>query len=151
MRRRRRNEPTVWEATTGARVLTVASVVVCAVPALALSYFATVDGELLEAVVSVAVFLVGGAVALGWVFRSKVVCEPNELVVVNFLCERRINWGAIAGARPGYYGVVIELKDGRRVTATAVQKANASTWLGRRTRSDDLVDVITGRVHRRRF
>jgi hypothetical protein len=92
----------------------------------------------------------GAATAITYVHRSRVTCTPNELVIVNLLRERRLNWGAIASAEPGYWGVVIRTKDGRRVTATAVQKSNASTLLGRRTRSDDLVDVINERVSTRR-
>lgn len=142
-------EPVVWRTSPGAKVLVYAAVVVCAPAAVALGVGAASEGDVATAAWCIGLTLAVAATAIVYVHRVRVICSRDELVVVSLLRRRRLNWGAVASADSGFSGVAIHLKDGRQITASAVQKANASVWLGRRTRSDDLVDYINGRVARR--
>lgn len=103
---------------------------------------AAVVGALFAAVVC------GGpaAVAVVWVQRSRVVCASDAVEVVGLVTRRRIGWHEVVGATPGYWGLQIDLRDGSVVIAGAVQKANVSVWLGRRTRSDELAELIASRA-----
>ncbi|MEV4621025.1 hypothetical protein AB0J74_20230 [Asanoa sp. NPDC049573] len=47
-----------------------------------------------------------------------------------------------AGAKTGYGGLRIETRDGKAVTAWAVQKSNLANWRGRHTRADDVAATI---------
>lgn len=69
----------------------------------------------------------------------------DRLVIRNPFQVSDILWSNIEDFRPGYWGIVVMKKDGSSVTAMAVQKANASVWLGVETRADDVVDVLKQR------
>jgi Bacterial PH domain len=143
-------EPLEWRTSAGAKVLTYAAVLLCAPLGIGAAIAAAVEGDLAAAAWLAVAALAGSAAAIVYVRRVRVVCSSNDLLVVSLLRERRFNWGAIASAESGYFGVTVHLKNGRRVVATAVQKSNASTLMGRRAPSDDLVDYINDRVSRRR-
>ena len=131
------DERTEWRTSPGAKVAMYALVVPLVGLGGAAAAAAAAEGDVAVALWFCLMIVAGAATATTYAHRSRVTCTPNELVIVNLLRERRLNWGAIATAESGYWGVVIRLKNGRRVTATAVQKSNLSELLGRRTRSDD--------------
>jgi hypothetical protein len=43
---------------------------------------------------------------------------------------------------PGFYGLEIATRDGDLAIAWAVQRSNLTRWLKRRTRADDVADVL---------
>lgn len=85
-------------------------------------------------------------IALRYAFRARIVATDDALVVVGCLSERKIPWSNVVGADPGYSGITVHLRDGSAVVAGAVQKANVSGWLGRRTRADAVAASIRERA-----
>lgn len=105
------------------------------------------EGEALQgALFAVVAFGGPAAVAIVWVQRCRVVCSSDAVEVVGLVTRRRIGWHEVVGANPGYWGLQIHLRDGSVVVAGAVQKANVSVWLKRRTRSDELAELIEARA-----
>lgn len=108
---------------------------------------AAIEGEMLAGLLFAVVFCGGpAAAAVVWVHRSRVVCSAEGLEVVGLWSRRWIEWSRVCSASPGYWGVEVSLSDGSTVVAGAVQKANVSVWLGRRTRADEVADFINARV-----
>ena len=81
-------------------------------------------------------------------FVPFVALMPHDLIVQNRLSNTSIPYADIKGVSGGYYGLIIRLRQGRVVTAWAVQKSNAARWLNKRTRVDDVADAIMARVPR---
>ena len=75
-------------------------------------------------------------------FVAHVACMPEGLRVRNASSEVVIPWAEIVSVKPTYWGLWITERDGRIVTARAVQKSNAATWLRRRTRADRIAATI---------
>lgn len=92
------------------------------------------------------VAVVPAVVALLYAVRARIVALEDVLVVGGCMSERWIRWSDVVGAKPGYSGITIHLRDGSSVVASAVQKANVSVWLGRRTRADAVSAVIRERA-----
>ncbi|HEX6519721.1 MAG TPA: hypothetical protein VF070_06845 [Streptosporangiaceae bacterium] len=63
-------------------------------------------------------------------------------LVRNWFQRVTISLQDILDVRAGYSGVTIKSTGRRPVCASAVQKSNASTWLNRRTRADEVVETI---------
>lgn len=93
-----------------------------------------------------AFFLLPAAVGLRYALRARIVLTPDALVVVSTFSEHRFPWTDIRHAEPGYGGIHIHLRDGGTFLAGAVQKGNLWTWTGRRTRADELADLIIERA-----
>jgi hypothetical protein len=107
----------------------------------------TVGGEAIGPVAFVWLFLLAIAVcAWSWAFVPYVDLTLTEVIVQNRIRKTSLPYTAIREIRPGYYGLRFITNDGRALTAWAVQKSNAATWMHRRTRADDLADVIRGRL-----
>jgi len=124
---------------------------ILAVLGLSMTIAAASEGDIGAAAAIAFVFVIAPtAGALWYVQRCKVVCAPDGLEVVNVLRRRKVGWHELAHAQPGYYGVIIDLKGGRRIIASAVQKSNVSKATNKRTRADDLADLINRRVSGRR-
>ncbi len=104
--------------------------------------------DVLLAGVAFALFAAGGpaVLALLYAFRARIVATDDMLVLVGCLSERKIPWSDVVGAEPGYSGITVHIRDGPSVVAGAVQKANVSAWLGRRTRADAVADLIRERA-----
>jgi hypothetical protein len=88
----------------------------------------------------------GAAVLLSLLLavRPAVTLSETDVEVRNPLRTRRVPLAEVADAKTGYGGLRIEIRDGRAVTAWAVQKSNLASWTGRRTRADDVADAIAG-------
>ncbi|MEV0713812.1 PH domain-containing protein [Asanoa sp. NPDC050611] len=76
--------------------------------------------------------------------RPAVTLTETDVEVRNPLRTQRLPLADVADAKTGYGGLRIETRDGRAVTAWAVQKSNLANWTGRRTRADDVADAIAG-------
>lgn len=57
-----------------------------------------------------------------------------------------VPWHEVGRCAPSSLGLVIERTTGRPLVAWAVQKSNASRWLRRRTRADEVAAAIAGRA-----
>lgn len=82
-----------------------------------------------------------------WLMIIRPFIALNELGVLiqNPFCQMQLGWEEIAECWPGYFGVSFRTRQGRTVTAIAVQKENWATWLGKRTASDELCELIRHR------
>ena len=80
------------------------------------------------------------------ILRPWIATDSRGITIRNPLSKVRFEWDEILDCAPGYYGLTITAAGGLSVTAIAVQKANASTWTGKRTRSDELCDLIKDRA-----
>lgn len=78
--------------------------------------------------------------------RCRVVLEKDGVTIGRFLKGQSIRWSEIESASPSYFGIQIYKHDGSSVVCPAVQKSNLASWLGKRTRADDLADLITTRA-----
>ncbi|MEV4533118.1 PH domain-containing protein [Asanoa sp. NPDC049518] len=81
-------------------------------------------------------------VPLLFALRPAVTLTGTEVLVRNPLRTRRVPLAEITDAKTGYGGLRIETRDGRAVTAWAVQKSNVASWSGKHTRADDVADTI---------
>ena len=90
--------------------------------------------------------LIPAGIAVRYARRVRLIAGPDGLLVVNVFKERRLGWSEIESAIPGYHGISIQLHDGTTVVAGAVQKANLTEWLGRRTRADVVAECINERA-----
>ena len=81
--------------------------------------------------------------------RTRIEARPFGLVVINPIRTYIVPWDAVVQVEPGYSGLLI-IGGGRSVTAWAVQQANISEWLGRRSRSVRVAEEIlaAARLHR---
>ena len=79
-------------------------------------------------------------------YRAYVACTREGLRVRNAWEEFFVPWAEIASVKPTYWGLWIIKHDGKIVTARAVQKSNAATWLKRRTRADEVAEAIRERI-----
>ncbi|GAA1844969.1 PH domain-containing protein [Asanoa iriomotensis] len=81
--------------------------------------------------------------------RPAVTLTDTEVEVRNPLRTRRLPLGEVVDAKTGYGGLRIETRDGRAVSAWAVQKSNLASWSGRHTRADEVADAIRKAARRR--
>lgn len=98
--------------------------------------------------VVLALMLIGaGALFLLYALRSRIVLSPDALEIFSLASHHRIAWEDITGADPGYDGIDIAVEGGAVIGAGAVQKSNASRWLGRTdTRADRVAREIMDRA-----
>ena len=105
------------------------------------------EGAVLEGVLFVAAAFVAPAVgAVVWMRRSRIVCSDEGVEIVRLFTRDQYRWDQIVTASPGYAGTELVLSDGSKAVGAAVQKANLSVWLRRRTRADELADLINSRA-----
>lgn len=110
---------------------------------------ATSEGVWWQGVAFVLVFfLAPAAVGLLYALKARILVTPAALVVITTFAEHRFLWTDIRDAEPGYTGILLHLRDGGTFLAGAVQKANLSTWTGRRTPADELAELIVKRARR---
>ncbi|GIF65354.1 hypothetical protein Ais01nite_33890 [Asanoa ishikariensis] len=81
-------------------------------------------------------------VPLLFALRPAVILTGTDVEVRNPLRTRRVPLAEITDAKTGYGGLRIETRDGRAITAWAVQKSNVASWSGRHTRADEVADAI---------
>lgn len=98
--------------------------------------------------VSAAALVTVALIAAGYARRACIVADADGVEVVNLLRRERCAWHEILWAKPGYSGMVVQLRDGNIVEAMAVQKSNVSAWLRRSTRADAVAAQITERAAR---
>jgi hypothetical protein len=79
-------------------------------------------------------------------FRPHITVTSTGLVVQSPIQRANMKFADILWVRPGYYGLLIRTRDGRVVSAWAVQKSNAARWAKKRTRADDVADAIISRM-----
>jgi hypothetical protein len=75
-------------------------------------------------------------------FWTSLTLTDHEVIIRNLGWTRTVPLATVTRAQAGYGGIEIETSEGRHMTAMAVQKANLSMWLGRRTRADDVAEAI---------
>jgi Bacterial PH domain len=82
-----------------------------------------------------------------WLFvlRPWLSADDQGVTVRNPLSVRRLAYQDIIDVRPGYWGIAMRTQSGV-VIASAVQKANASKWLHRQTRADQVAKLIQDRA-----
>lgn len=98
-------------------------------------------GTLLFGVVMAAGFLRGT--------RMRIEVAQDGVTVFNYLSTRRVAWEDVVDVTADYYGLRLVLANGEVVTASGIAKPNWAVWLRRRTKVDDVVDVIREYVARR--
>jgi hypothetical protein len=74
--------------------------------------------------------------------RPFVSADTEGLRVQNPVRRFDLPWAEIAEVLPGYSGLEITTRDDEVVIAWAVQKSNLAGWLKRRTRADDVADLL---------
>jgi hypothetical protein len=136
-----------WRPSRGSRI----GLYLAAAGFLALGVFMVViaaeDGALVVGIgIGVVMGLLPAVVALRFARRIRLVAQEDALMVVSFANEKRLPWSDVVEAEAGYSGITIGLRDGTAVLSGAVQKANISTWFGRRTRADEVVEYINDRA-----
>jgi hypothetical protein len=134
----------VWRVRLAGRIAGVC-LVACWV---ALTVLVSVGGDVaLTAILSTTAL----CLALGvwrWVFVPSVTLGASTLIIINRVSGQTVPYSQIAHVSSGYHGIIVCKRDGSSVRAWAVQQGNLKRWLGRRTRSDDVVDAITLRLGR---
>jgi len=81
-----------------------------------------------------------------WAYVPKISLVEDGVDVRNRVSTRFVPYGQIDSATPGWGGIRLRTKSGETVVMFAVQKANASNWLHRRTRADVVCEEIMIRV-----
>ena len=74
---------------------------------------------------------------------------PDGLEIRNGLSTRFVTWRQIERCIPGYGGLWLMLNDGQRQRIWAIQKSNLMTWTNRRTRADEVAELIELRAQLR--
>jgi Bacterial PH domain len=79
----------------------------------------------------------------GWRYglRPCIVANDEGLIVRNPWRLYHLSWSDILDIQPGYSGLVIKTRWGE-IDAWAVQRAEIATWIGKRTRSDNIAEEI---------
>ncbi|WP_149825830.1 hypothetical protein [Streptomyces tailanensis] len=75
-------------------------------------------------------------------FWTSLTLTDHEVIIRNLGWTRTAPLATVTRAQAGYSGIEIETSESRHMTAMAVQKANLSVWLGRRTRADEVAEAI---------
>ena len=133
-----------WQVRPVARWAGWASVIAGLVTPLAVSVysFATMGWQGATALPS---FVLGGLFALGgWRFAlvPQITADESGIVVDNPFGRTVVSWDDVADVVPGYGGLAVRRRGGRAVVAWAVQKANASKWIHKRTRADEVAEAL---------
>jgi hypothetical protein len=90
-------------------------------------------------------FVFGGLLVLsGWRFLviPSIAVEDEGIAVQNPFSRGVVPWNDVVEVVPGYSGLVIRRRSGPPTVAWAVQKANAATWLKKRTRAEEVAETL---------
>jgi hypothetical protein len=88
------------------------------------------------------------AIVLLMTLRPRIEAQSDGLRITNPLRTYSVRWDEVRDITPGYWGLQIELSDGRLITAFAAQKSNWSSWRHRSTRADDIAAELLRRAGR---
>lgn len=108
-------------------------------------YLLTVDDRTGTDVIVAVVFVLLGALGVAIVARARITVTPNQVSYRNLFRTFVIDKREVLAVDAGYWGITIETRDRREPLshcAIAVQKSNAASATGIRTRADDVVDAI---------
>jgi hypothetical protein len=131
----------VWRVRPGGRIAAVCLVGLWA----SISGLITAGGGVTVGVIVMlwAATLIVGLGVWRWAFVPKVELTRENLLVQNpFGHVAVIPYTKISGAQVGYSGIMVQMRDGSRVLAWAVQKSNMARWAKKRSRADDVADAI---------
>ncbi len=81
--------------------------------------------------------------------RMRIEIADDGVTVFNYIGTRRVAWTEITEVTADYYGLRLLLANGQIVTASGLAKPNWAAWLNRRTKVDDVADLIRAEVERR--
>jgi hypothetical protein len=84
--------------------------------------------------------------------RARLVAEESGLKVINYLRTYSLRWEEIRGFRvagASYWGISIDLRDGRTINANAVQKSNLMVMLNVPRRADHVVAELNDGLWKR--
>ncbi len=98
-----------------------------------------------ERLIGAVCILVGAMYPWFMTARVRLAVGDNLVVVRNPFRSTVIRLEEISDVQPEYEGLKIRTADGRSVTALAVQRWNLSLFLGRRSRADQVADLIRKR------
>jgi hypothetical protein len=97
---------------------------------------------------------IGLALVAAYGYRGGVVpsieATEQEINIRNPLGRRKIPWSDVVEVSPSAWGLRITLRDGTSPVGWAVQKSNWSIWNNRRTRADNVAQILTREAHRRK-
>ncbi|WP_052668995.1 PH domain-containing protein [Nitriliruptor alkaliphilus] len=102
---------------------------------------AAAGDELVLAVALSLIWLAGSAVVYRAYVVARVEASPAGVRVVNPFATHELSWPDIEQISSERY-LMLHRADGSRVTAWAVQAANAARMAGRRSRADDVADRL---------
>lgn len=96
--------------------------------------------------------LYGIAFAAGFLRGTRMRVEVAEegITIFNYLSTRRAAWEEIVAVTADYYGLRVVLANHEVITASGLARPNWAAWLRRRTKVDDVVEVIQEELARRR-
>jgi hypothetical protein len=80
--------------------------------------------------------------------RPFVSAGPEGVHVQHPLRRYDPSWAEVTEVQPGYHGLEITTRADEIVVAWAVEKSNLTRWLQRRTRADDVAEVLQQSVER---
>lgn len=95
------------------------------------------------------VVVVNGVVAAAawrWSGYPLVAASDAGLTIRNPLRTLVIPWHDIVGARASSLGLTVAVASGEQVVAWAVTRSTLATWLGRTSRSDEVIAYVARRV-----
>lgn len=88
------------------------------------------------------------AVVLLTTLRPRIEALPEGLSITNPLRKYFVRWDELGEITPGYWGLQVELSDGRLINAFAAQKSRRSSWQDRSTRADGIAAELRRRAGR---
>ena len=82
-------------------------------------------------------------------FRIVVLVGRDDMVIRNPLRTWVVALDDIVSLTPEYEGLVVRTRNGKKITAIAIQRWNLTLFLRRRSRAEDAVDAILARQRHR--
>lgn len=84
--------------------------------------------------------------------RVRLVVDQSGLTVINYLRTHSLRWEEIRGFRAAgaYWGISIDLRNGKTINANAVQKSNLMTMLNIPSRADRVVTELNEELWKHR-
>ena len=128
-----------WRAPRWGRVAFTVFIGVTGYAAVAIPVIAGVTRSSAEFAVCMLVIM---AMCVAFTYGTAVTLTPDSLIVTTAFRKTVIPLSEIANVTVRDIGLVIRTRDGRTRTAWAVPKDDFSRLLGRRTRADEVADVI---------
>lgn len=88
------------------------------------------------------------ALVLLMTLRPRIEAQPEGLRITNPLRTSFVRWDELGEVTPGYWGLQVDLSDGRLINAFAAQKSRWSSWRDRSTRADAIAAELLRRAGR---